>query len=238
MMKPVTGQYECVRKSPVGLDYFTGRVDRLTLQGDGRFILITQEHARLVNAAQSLLSGQQVNQQPPETRHEGRYLCQDRLLILQCDDGSRLEGQFSWNGEGVQIGKDFFSKVSDSTLFPPPQRLKKDMEDIARGLKIAATLGGLAVKAAKTLQETVQTPPSSGASSAAPPAPAPAPVPSAAAPPGAAMQPPPPGQPPAAVPRPAPQPVPPEAETLFCDQCGARARPGKRYCNQCGALLP
>jgi predicted amidophosphoribosyltransferase len=25
---------------------------------------------------------------------------------------------------------------------------------------------------------------------------------------------------------------------LFCDQCGARARPGKRFCNNCGAQLP
>jgi uncharacterized OB-fold protein len=26
-------------------------------------------------------------------------------------------------------------------------------------------------------------------------------------------------------------------EALFCDQCGARSRPGKKFCNNCGAQL-
>ena len=60
MMKPITGQYECVHRSAVGLDYFTSRIDRLTLQADGRFALIVQDRSRIANAAQSLVSGQQI----------------------------------------------------------------------------------------------------------------------------------------------------------------------------------
>jgi uncharacterized OB-fold protein len=26
-------------------------------------------------------------------------------------------------------------------------------------------------------------------------------------------------------------------EALFCDQCGARSRPGKKFCGNCGARL-
>jgi hypothetical protein len=238
MTKPVSGQYECLHRSPIGLDYFTGRVDRLTLLENGRFVLITQERTRLVGAAQALLQGQQAALQTKETRREGHYLTQERALILQFDDGSRQEGQFSWNGEGIQLGKDFFQKVSDTTLFPPPQRLKKDMDDIAKGLKIAATLGGLAVKAAKTLQETVQTNASAPPATPAPARPAQPPHPSPSPP----VQPPQSAPPAAGAPFTAagqsPQPSQESVETLFCDQCGARARPGKRYCGQCGALLP
>src|SRR6266568_473231 len=28
-----------------------------------------------------------------------------------------------------------------------------------------------------------------------------------------------------------------DPEAMFCDQCGARRRPGKRFCNSCGARL-
>lgn len=244
MQKPVTGQYECQHRSlPVpGLDAWTARVDRLTLLPNGRFVLFTQERSRLAQAAQSLLTssgsgaGPAVSQPPAATRYEGQYVCQERRLLLLFDDGSRLEGQFAWNGEGVQLGPNFFQKVSDNTFFPPPQRLKQEMEELAKGLKVAATLGSLAVKAARALQSTqtsspaqrpLSSPPSpAGMGPSAPPSAAPTPAPPTTPgpfPPPAAD-----GQSQAAA----------DSETFFCDQCGARVRPGKRYCGQCGALLP
>jgi len=71
MAKPITGQYEYLHRSGVGLDYFTSRVDRVTLQPNGRFVLIIQDRSRIANAAQSLMSGQQVATNAPETRREG-----------------------------------------------------------------------------------------------------------------------------------------------------------------------
>src|SRR5438876_617393 len=155
-MKPITGQYECQHRSGIGLDYFTSRIDRLILQPNGRFSLVVQEHSRVTNAAQSLISGQQVSTAAPEVRREGTYSQQQMTLWLNFDDGAQEQGQFSWNGDGVQIEKNFFNKVSDSTLLPPTHRMKQDMDDIAKGLKLASTLGGFAVKAAKTLNETIQ----------------------------------------------------------------------------------
>jgi hypothetical protein len=255
MTKPVTGQYECVHRSGVGIDYFTSRIDRLTLQANGRFVLAVQDRSRIANAAQSLVSGQQANMAAPETRREGNYTCQGNVLFLHFDDGKQEQGQFSWNGEGVQIGTNFFNKVSDSTLLPPTHRIKKDMEDIAKGLKIAGAIGGAAIKAAKTIHDTLQTTQGTEpGQQQQPSSPPPAPVPSAQA-----------GTPPASSGSPAPvppqnrvvqtpppvppvQPAPPVqsassapqqgGETLFCDQCGAPARPGKRFCNVCGARLP
>ena len=236
MMKPVTGQYECLHSSGVGLNFFTSRIDRLTLQANSHFSLVTQDRSRLANAAQSLVSGQQVSTGAPETRREGNYTVQGNVISLRFDDGSQEQGQLSWNGDGMQIGKDFFTKVSDSTLLPPTHRLKKDMDDIAKGLKIAGTIGNMAIKAAKTIHDTLQTeqgtPQQGSAQSAAPAQPMQQPAPAPAEPIQAA---PPPVQPPTPVQQPAPQG---HVETLFCDQCGARARPGKRFCNQCGAQLP
>src|ERR1051326_7650884 len=146
MMKPITGQYECAHTSGVGLDYFTSRIDRLTLQPNGRFTLVVQDRSRLANAAQSFISGQQVNSSAPETRREGNFTQQGNTLTLRFDDGTQEQGQLAWNGEGVQIGQNFFNKVSDSTLLPPTNRLKKDMDDIAKGLKIAGAIGGFAMK--------------------------------------------------------------------------------------------
>src|SRR5947209_438600 len=60
------------------------------------------------------------------------------------------------SGVGLQIGQDFFNKVSDSTVLPPTHRLKKDMDDIAKGLKIAGAIGGIAIKAAKGIHDTIQ----------------------------------------------------------------------------------
>jgi len=244
-MKPITGQYECVHRSAVGLDYFTSRIDRVTLQSNGRFILTVQSQSRLANAAQSLVSGQQVTAAAPEIRREGSYIQQGNSITLNFDDGGLERGTLNVNGEGLQLGPNYFDKVSDSTLLPPTHRMKKDMEDIAKGLKIASTIGGMAVKAVKTLQGTLQSgqqspqDPQRGQaaqqpytpSQAAPQGPQ-APVNSYQAPP---VQPAQPVQPP----QPAPQQPPPgNVEALFCDQCGARARPGKRFCSQCGAQLP
>lgn len=235
MMKPITGQYECLHRSGVGLDYFTSRIDRLTLQADGRFVLIEQDRSRMANAAQSLLSGQQVTNAAPETRREGSYTLQGNVLSLRFDDGSQEQGQLAWNGEGFQMGEIFFNKVSDSTLLPPTHRLQQNMEDIAKGLKIAGTIGGMAMKAAKTIHDTIQTaqgpmpgqaptgPPAQGSAQPAPPSPMP--TQPASPPPVQSM-------PDTVSSTPAGDP-----EALFCDQCGARRRPGKRFCNSCGARL-
>ncbi len=155
-MKPITGQYEFAHQSGIGLDYFTSRLDRLTIYPNGRFLLITQDRSRLSNAAQSLLSGQQVSTAAPETRREGNYILQGNTISFRFDNGSQEQGQVSWNGEGIQLGQNFFNKVSDSTMIPPTQRVKKDMDDIAKGLKIAGAIGGMALKAAKTVHSTVQ----------------------------------------------------------------------------------
>lgn len=234
MQKPITGQYECVHHSGVGLDYFTSRIDRLTLQPNGRFALISQDSSRLANAAQSFLANQQVATNAPETRKEGYYSNQGNALVLSFDDGTQQQGQLSWNGDGVQLGKNFFNKVSDSTVLPPTHRIKKDMEDIAKGIKIAGTIGSTVFKAAKTIHETIQS-----TQTPTPPAGA---QPTQAASPASPMQPvqsPQPAQPirPMQPIQPAPSPQPLQQEALFCDQCGARIRPGKRFCNNCGSRL-
>ena len=172
----------------------------------------------------------------PETRLEGTYTAQDNTLSFTFLDGAQEQGQLSWNGDGMQFGPNYFNKVSDSTMLPPTHRLKKDMDDIAKGLKIASTIGGMAVKAAKTIHDTVQsaqsdeteaassTPPAQPAARQAPVNPSPAqPVkPAQSAQPVRPVQ-----------PAPAPQ----QPATIFCDQCGERVRPGKRFCNHCGAPL-
>lgn len=237
MMKPITGQYECPHHSGVGLDYFTSRIDRLILQAGGRFILIMQDRSRAANAVQSVLSGQQVSHAAPETRREGTYTYQGNTLSLRFDDGTQEEAQLSLNNPGIQMGANFFNKVSDSTLLPPPQRLQKNMEDIAKGIKLASTIGGMAIKAVKTIQDTMQTTQGSAPTQAQPQSPAPS---QGWSPPQSAA----PSAPPANVPV-QPPPVPNAAyspplgdpDALFCDQCGAHRRPGKRFCNICGAQL-
>src|SRR6266480_3055080 len=240
-MKSITGQYECVHRSGIGLDYFTSRIDRLTLQTNGQFIFIVQDRSRISHTARSLLSGQQVEMNTPETRRTGTYSTQGDTISIYFDDGTQEQGQFSPNG--IQIGNNFFEKVSDSTLLPPTHRMKSNMEDIAKGLKIAGALSGAAIMAVKTIQDTIQTAQGSQSTTApksslqssnqqgqrnpvAPNSPASAPY-------QAAPQ------------SPTPQVQPTDnilteqnAETLFCDQCGAPVRPGKHFCNQCGAKLP
>jgi hypothetical protein len=234
-MKSITGQYECSHSSGIGLDYFTSRLDRLTLLSKGRFTLIVQERSRISHAAKSLLSGQQVETNAPETRREGSYTYQGESISFFFDDGSQEQGQLSANG--IQIGKDFFEKVSDSTFLPPTQRTQSYMEDIAKGLKIAGAIGGAALRAAKTVQDTLQTAqgaqpgqasstPSQGTYQQNQGAPqsshAQAPV-----------------QPPPASVSPTQHAASEQnSETFFCDQCGAPVRPGKRFCNHCGARLP
>src|SRR5258708_8445979 len=240
MMKPITGQYECIHRSGVGLDYFTSRIDRLTLQTQGRFSLIVQDRSRVSNAAQSLISGQQVTTAAPETRREGHYTFQGSILSLLFDDGIQLQGQLSPNGEGFQIKQDFYNKISDSTLLPSADRLKKDMEDIAKGLKIAGAIGSMAIKAAKTIHNTIQSaqepgPNQAGATKNAVPQQPAQSFQSIAQPPVQPRQPVSPANQPLTGSN--PQPAQQQVETLYCDQCGARCRPGKRFCNNCGAQL-
>jgi hypothetical protein len=250
MNKPVTGQYEYLHSSGIGLDYFTSRIDRVVLLSNGRFTLTVQDRSRLSNAAQSLLSGQQPVVNAPETKREGNYTVHGDIITFRFDDGGTEQGKLSWNGDGMQFGPNFFNKVSDSTLLPPPGRMKKDLDDIAKGMKIAGTLGSIALKAAKTIQGTVQSAQNAGqgqqvsqsqnqpqGSGQVPSTPA-----QSSMNPPQYTQNPPPARPAAAPPR--EQPVQQrntahqQPEALFCDQCGTLARPGKRFCSNCGAALP
>jgi zinc-ribbon domain len=232
-MKSLMGQYECLHGSAIGFDYFTSHLDRLTLQANGRFSYIVQEKSRIGHAAKALLSGQQVDMNAPEVRRDGRYSSQGDIVTFYFDDGAQEQGQIAANG--VQIGNDFFEKVSDSTLLPPTHRLKSNMEDIAKGLKIAGAIGGTAIKAVKTIQDTIQG--AQGQASQSTPSSNP---PSQSTntysqtPSYQPSQTPPPAQP-AHTATPAQGQ---EAETLFCDQCGQPVRPGKLFCNHCGAKLP
>ncbi|HZU66562.1 MAG TPA: zinc-ribbon domain-containing protein [Ktedonobacteraceae bacterium] len=239
-MQSITGQYECSHRSGIGLDFFTSRLDRLTLLANGRFTMIVQEHSRLTHAAQSVISGQQISTQVPETKREGTYTYQGNSITLNFDDGTQEQGQLVANG--IQLGQNMFEKISDSTLLPPTNRLKMDMEDIAKGLKIASAIGGAAIKAAKTIQDTLQSnqsPPSTSSPAAQSPQQQPGQryqAPAASPQPG-------PAQPARSAPAYSQPPVQgtienQDDETLFCDQCGAPVRPGKRFCNHCGARLP
>lgn len=236
MAKPITGQYECEHRSSlgIGLDYYTSRLDRLTLLANGRFTLVVQDKSRMSHAAKALLQGQQPSMAAPETRREGTYVEQGNQVRLNFDDGGLEQGQVSRNGDGIQLGPNFFTKVSDSTMLPPTHRVQKNMEDIAKGLKIAGAIGGIAMKAAKEIQGAMQptqsqsNPPAAGQAPAPQPrqasTPTPAPAPTYR-PPQQAYQAP-------------PQANSSEPEPLYCDQCGTRARPGKRFCGHCGAELP
>jgi hypothetical protein len=237
-MKSIVGQYECVHRSGVGLDYFTSRIDRLTLQANGQFIFVVQDRSRVSHAAKSLFSGQQLDVNAPETQRKGRYTALGDTVTFNFDDGAQEKGQLT--SEGIHIGPNIFEKVSDSTLLPPTHRLQSNMEDITKGLKIAATLGGAAIKAAKTIQDTLQTaqgPKSTSAQSSSSQSSAQQSQGNRATP----------NQPTQTQSQEVPQPqyqtnqraaANQDAETLFCDQCGAPVRPGKHFCSQCGARLP
>src|SRR5947209_5515539 len=165
-MKSISGQYECLHRSGIGLDYFTSRIDRLTLQANRQFLFVTQERSRVSHAAKSLLSGQHVDVNAPETQRKGRYTNLGDTITFNFDDGTQENGHIT--PDGIQIGNNFFEKVSDSTLLPPTHRLKSNMEDIAKGLKIAGAIGGSAIKAVKTIQETIQNAQGQGTSSTPP----------------------------------------------------------------------
>jgi hypothetical protein len=232
-MQSITGQYECVHSSGVGLDYFTSRIDRLILHADGRFVLTVQKRSRVTHAAHSLMSGEQVTATAPETRLEGHYVRQDRAVSLHFDNGGLEEARLSANGDGVQIGPNFFTKVADSTLLPPAHRLKQDMEDIAKGLKIARTIGGMAAKAVKTIQGTIQSTQGSEAEQTTPQSSSamqqdqPAQKPMSSLPPQDAVS----------RPQPTSSSSSPTGAVLYCGQCGTRSRPGKLFCSNCGAHL-
>lgn len=229
-MKSLTGQYESVHRSGVGLDYFTSRIDRLTLQSNRRFTFVVQQQSRVSHAAKSLLSGQQVDTNAPEIRREGNYTSQANAISFLFDDGTQEQGQIAENG--IQIGNDFFEKVSESTLLPPTHRMQSNMEDIAKGLKIAGEIGGATMKAFKTLQNTLQTAQGSPASTQNT-------NPQAHGNQSYQDYQAPPPQPAATRAQPAPAATPAQDdETLFCDQCGSPVRPGKRFCSHCGARLP
>ena len=254
MKTSVAGQYECLHRSGLGLDYFTSRIDRLTLQGNGRFTLITQDRSRVSQAAQSLLNGQQVSSAAPEVRREGTFVLQGSSILFNFDDGTQLQGQLVPNSTDLQIGQDTYNKTSDSTLLPSADRLKKDMEDIAKGLKIAGAIGGVAMKAAKTIHSTIQsaqttqgTNTQTGSAQPVQPTQSPYTNPPQSAPspsyphyqqpynPSQGYQAQQPQQPPYVAPQTPQQPQ--QGQLLYCDQCGAPVRPGKRFCNQCGARL-
>ena len=238
-MKSLTGQYECAHHSGLGLDYFTARLDRLTLYANGRFALITQEKSRLMHAAKNLASGQQASMDAPEARFEGNYRSQGPTLVLTFDSGEEQQAQIQ--DAGLQFNQNYFEKVSDTTFMPPPQRVKSNMEDIAKGMKIAGAIGGTLFKAAKTIQDTLQpSQPTQSQPSASNP------TPSSSAPQQTQTQQSRQGQSTQQAPQqswqapPAQQSYTPPSqdETLFCDQCGAPVRPGKRFCSKCGASLP
>lgn len=223
-MKSLTGQYECAHRSGLGLDYFTARLDRLTLYANGRFALITQEKSRAMHAMKNLAAGQQAGMEAPETHAEGSYSAQGDLLFLTFDSGEQERATIQETG--LEFGKDFFEKVSETTFMPPTQRMKSNMEDIAKGLKIAGAIGGTVFKAAKTIQDTFQPaqPDQHQGSNAQSAAPAQSSwQPQSAAP---------------ATPQTAASPAQTEGGTaFFCDQCGSPVRAGKKFCNQCGARL-
>jgi len=235
-MNSLTGQYECAHRSALGLDYFTARLDRLTLYANGRFALVSQDKSRLMHAAKNLASGQQASMEAPETHSEGSYSSQGDLLFLSFDNGEQERATIQETG--LQFGKDFYEKVSDTTFMPPAQRMKSNMEDIAKGLKIAGAIGGTVIRAAKTIQDTLQsTPPAQSQAGNSPQA-----APAQPASSSWQAQPTTPATPPV-VQHPTQQPAYPgtiqaeSEETFFCDQCGAPVRAGKKFCNKCGARL-
>lgn len=217
-MKSLIGQYECAHRSGLGLDYFTARLDRLTLYASGRFSLVTQEKSRLMHAAKNLATGQQAGMEAPETQAEGSYSLQGDLLFLNFDSGEQERATVQ--DTGLEFGKDFYEKVADTTFMPPAQRMKSNMEDIAKGLKIAGAIGGTVFKAAKTIQDTLQPAQSAQNQAASSQNAAPAQA-----------------QPVATTPASSGYAQTEHDDTFFCDQCGAPVRSGKKFCNKCGARL-
>ena len=130
----------------------------------------------------------------------------------------------SQNEDGIQIGPNYFAKVSDSPVLPSAQRMKQDMDDIAKGLKIASTLGHVAKKAAQTLQGAVSAGQSQESENASTPT-------SYSSPQQSNVQ-----NPPTSQASPA-NTASSATQARFCEQCGERVRPGKQFCNNCGARI-
>src|SRR6185437_8753283 len=105
---------------------------------NGRFALITQEKSRAMHAMKNLATGQQAGMEAPEAQAEGSYSAQGDLLFLTFDSGEQERATIQ--DTGLEFGKDFFEKVADTTFMPPTQRMKINMEDIAKGLKIAGAI--------------------------------------------------------------------------------------------------
>jgi hypothetical protein len=204
-------------------------VDRLTLYANGRFLLIEQEKSRLTHVAKSFAKGEQTTMDAPETRLEGSYSQRGNAVTFIFDNGDAAESTLQANN-GLQFDQNVFEKVSDNTTLPNTQRIQSNMEDIAKGLKMVSAIGGTVLKAAKTVQESLQQPaqnastsmgtPGSGAPSASSSmnrqqAPAAAPIQSSSSTPAAQ-----------------------EDVTNYCDQCGSPVRPDKKFCGKCGARLP
>ncbi|HEX7733687.1 MAG TPA: zinc ribbon domain-containing protein [Ktedonobacteraceae bacterium] len=236
-MQSLIGQYECNHRSALGLDYFTARLDRLTLYASGRFALVTQEKSRAIHALKNLAAGDQVSTEAPEKKAEGSYSSQGDILFLSFDSGEQERATIQETG--LLFGKDFFEKVSENTFVPNAQRLKSNMDDIAKGLKIAGAIGGTVLKAAKTIQDNLQpAQPTQNQPGSAQPAPAQSSWPAQNSAPAQSAQNqaswpaqnPTPAQPAA----PAPQQATAEA-FFYCDQCGSPVRLGKKFCNKCGA---
>src|SRR5437667_7337316 len=97
-MKSIVGQYECLHRSGIGLDYFTSRIDRLTLQANGLFIFVVQERSRVSHAAKSLFSGQQLDVNAPEMQRKGRYTKLGDTISFNFDDGTQENGQVTSEG--------------------------------------------------------------------------------------------------------------------------------------------
>jgi len=220
-MQSLIGQYECVHRSALGLDYFTARLDRLTLYANGRFVLSAQEKSRAMHAIKNLAAGEQAGgMEAPEKRSEGSYSSQGDALFLNFDSGEQERGTIQ--DTGLLFDKNFFEKIAENTFMPNAQRLKSNMEDITKGLKIAGAIGGTVFKAAKTIQDTLQSSQPAQSQPVQPVQSQPAqPVQNVA-----------PAQP--VVPATPQTGVSPEA-FFYCDQCGSPVRLGKKFCNKCGA---
>jgi hypothetical protein len=213
-MKPIIGQYECMHRSGVGLDYFTSRIDRLVLYPNGRFLLTIQQMSRAANAAKAWFTKDTTASTPPQTQLEGHYTQQQSVILLFFDNSGFEEAHLSSNEDGIQVGPNYFTKVSDAPTLPSLRRMKQDMDDIAKGLQIATTIGNVAKKAAKTFQAAINSATPNQEPAQTTHAPSPPPTKPSSAPQNP----------------PSPNPV----GARFCNQCGTHLRPGKRFCPNCG----
>lgn len=205
MAMNVVGQYECEHTSGLGFDYFTSRVDTLTIYADGRFELVVQNKSRISSSANKL----KFDSQADTTRMGGTYSVQGLQLALTFSNGGFEPGQLAPDGSGVTLGPNFFKKVSDNTFLPNTERLQKNMTDMQKGLEIAGKIGGFAMKAVKGLNEMIKTDEPQANQQQKPTPQQQPPVPASAAPK-------------------------PAQASSFCEYCGTPLRPGRKFCGNCG----